>query len=122
MIDFGQRVFNIARHGEQRMNHQLHTDPLTIDFHADRIDQKRHVVIDEFDYRDRCFPAVVGAFRIENPHLRRTTRKRCAKGEMRKCQARPSRGFACHQVVGVNLIAIFRSKRFRVCALCDGRF
>jgi hypothetical protein len=43
----------VALNAEHRMRHQLHGEPALGDFAHHRIDQERHVVIDDLDQRDR---------------------------------------------------------------------
>ena len=43
----------VAPHAEYRMGHQLHVEPAIGDFAHHRIDQERHVVVDDLDHRDR---------------------------------------------------------------------
>jgi hypothetical protein len=42
----------VAPHAEDRVRHQLHIEPPLADFAHHRIDQKRHVVIGDFDHGD----------------------------------------------------------------------
>ena len=43
----------LAAHAEHRMRHQLYDEPPLADLGHHRVDQKRHVVIDNLDHRDR---------------------------------------------------------------------
>ena len=43
----------IAPHAEHRMRHQPHIEPVIGEVAHHRIDQERHVVVDDLDHRDR---------------------------------------------------------------------
>ena len=43
----------VAPHAEHRMRHQLHIEPALGDLAHHRVDQERHVVVDDLDHRDR---------------------------------------------------------------------
>ncbi len=43
----------VALHAEHRMRHQLHVEPALGELAHHRIDQERHVVVDDLDHRDR---------------------------------------------------------------------
>ena len=43
----------VAPHAEDRMRHQLHVEPALGELAHHRIDQERHVVVDDLDHRDR---------------------------------------------------------------------
>ena len=43
----------LARHAEHRMRHQPHLEPMIGDLAHHRVDQERHVVVDDLDHRDR---------------------------------------------------------------------
>ena len=50
-----------------RMNYQVHGQVLAVQFRGHRIDQERHVVVDDFDDRALRFPAVLPGFGVEHP-------------------------------------------------------
>ena len=99
------------------MQHQLNCDALAVDFHRDRIHQKRHVVVDEFNDGGCSFPAVLCQFWIENAHLWRARLEFTAECKMRKRKGGPFGRVACDEVFGVDFIAIFGGKYLGVCAL-----
>ena len=49
----GQLAGAVARDAEHRMRHQPHLEPAFGDFAHHRVDQKRHVVVDDVDHRHR---------------------------------------------------------------------
>ena len=52
-----QKLGAVALHAEHRMRHQLHGKPALGEFAHHRVDQERHVVVDDLDHRNRLAPA-----------------------------------------------------------------
>ena len=110
----------VAARIKQRMQHQLDRDALPVDLHRDRIDQKWHVVVDEFNDGVGRVPTVLGKLRIENAHLRRAALKCIAERKMRQRQRRPFIRITRDEIIDIDLVAIFGGKYFRLRALCGG--
>ena len=70
-----------------------------VDCHTGRIDQERHIVIDDFHDRMRRGPAIGFPGRIVNPHLRFAGRAIDGKVEMTECRAGKIRRAAAAQIV-----------------------
>jgi hypothetical protein len=51
---------------DDRMDDEVQHQPVAVDFHGHRIDEERHVVVDDFDDRVRRLPAVFLERRIEH--------------------------------------------------------
>ena len=60
----------IAPDHECRMNHQMHHQVHPVQLHRHRVDEKRHVVVDDFDDRVRRPPALNVGFGIVGANLR----------------------------------------------------
>ncbi len=66
--DVRQRPVGAGNDGDDRVDDEVQRQALAVDFHRDRIDQERHVVVDDLDDRVRRLPAVVLDRRIEDAH------------------------------------------------------
>ena len=55
-------------HRDDRVDDQVQRQVVAVDFHRHRIDQERHVVVDDLDDRVRRLPAVILDRRIEDAH------------------------------------------------------
>ena len=65
-----KRAVGAALDGDDRMHDQVQRQPVPVDLHRHRIDQERHVVIDDLDDRVRRLPAMFLDRRIEYAHPR----------------------------------------------------
>jgi hypothetical protein len=64
-----QPVFAVAAHLHHRVHDQVHRQALAIDLHRDRVDQERHVVVDDLDHGVRRLPAVFVQPRVVDAQL-----------------------------------------------------
>ena len=62
----GERPIRAPFDRHDRMDDQMHREAVAVHFHRHRIDEKRHVVVDDFDDRMRGLPAVLFQRRIED--------------------------------------------------------
>ena len=67
--DVGQRSRPCVAHDrDERMDDQVQRQAVAVHFHRHRIDQERHVVVDDLDDRVRRLPAVLLDRRVEHAH------------------------------------------------------
>jgi hypothetical protein len=78
-----QVAIEVAPHRQHRMGQQVHAELPAIELVGDRIDQERHVVVDDLDDGVAALEAVVGERRIEHPHLGDAGQAAAGKGEQR---------------------------------------
>ena len=64
-----QRTLVVALDGDDRMDDEVQRQAMPVDLHRHRVDEERHVVVDDLDDRVRRLPAVA-ARRIEDAHAR----------------------------------------------------
>src|ERR1700736_2233832 len=67
--DLTQATLSVAPGFHDRLNDQMESQSLAINFHGNRVDQERHVVIDDLDDRMRGFPSILLVLRIINSKL-----------------------------------------------------
>ena len=77
----------VAPDFHHRVIDQMHSQTLAIDLHRDRIDQKRHVIINDFNDRVGRLPAMFIGPRVIDAQLRCATGKGACKLPMRKRRA-----------------------------------
>ncbi len=65
-----QRAVGGALDAEDRMDDQVQRQAVAIDLHRHRIDEKRHVIVDDLDDRVLRLPAVLLDRRVEHAHAR----------------------------------------------------
>ena len=66
--DVGERPVGAAHDRDDRMDDEVQRQAVAVDFHRHRIDEERHVVVDDLDDRVRRLPAVLLDRRIEDAH------------------------------------------------------
>ena len=71
LADTGETSAAVTRDLHHRMAEHVHADALLGQRHRHRIDEERHVVVDDLQHRVRRFPAVRLEHRIEQAHVRR---------------------------------------------------
>ena len=64
----GERAVGAALHRDDRMDDEMQRQAVPVDFHRHRVDEERHVVVDDLDDRVRRLPAVLLDRRIEDAH------------------------------------------------------
>ena len=66
-----QLAADISAHRHDRVDDQVQGQPVPIHLHRHRVDQKRHIVVDDLDDRMRRLPAVFLDTRVEDSNARR---------------------------------------------------
>ena len=66
--DVGEDRVLAAQHRDDRMDDEVQREAVAIDFHRHRVDEERHVVVDDLDDGVRRLPAVLLDRRIEHAH------------------------------------------------------
>ncbi len=84
--DARQRPVLVALHREDRMDDEVHRQAVPIDLHRHRVDEERHVVVDDLDDRVRRLPAVARG-RVEHTHARLTGVARAGEAPVRERRA-----------------------------------
>ena len=100
----------ITRRAEQRVHHEVGGNALTIDFHGDRINQEGHIVVDEFNDRGGCRPAVFFGAGRENPHFCCAGLKFVAKLQMVQGDRTPCERIARDEIVDINVAVVARAE------------
>jgi hypothetical protein len=59
----------VAAHRDHRVEDEMDREPAPVERHAHRVDQERHVVVDDLDHRVGRLPAVLLERRVVDPHL-----------------------------------------------------
>jgi len=95
-----------SRDGYDRMDHKVHRQAVSIDFHRHRVDEKRHVVVDDFDDRVRRLPAMLFDCRIEDAHPRVSRRTLACEIPVRQRRAVEIGGTPFQQILRINLTVI----------------
>ena len=96
---YGTELLAIALDLEHRMDQQVRAQIPDLYRHADAVDQKRHVVIDDLDDGVHVLPAVVGHGRIEHPHPGLAAGPLVGEGRQVDDQPQPGLRIALGQVV-----------------------
>ena len=68
--DIVERPVAAADDRDDRMDDEVQRQAVPVDFHRHRIDEERHVVVDDLDDRMRRLPAVLLDRRVEDTHAR----------------------------------------------------
>ena len=76
-----QVAIEIAPYRQDRVGQQMDGDLAAIELVGDRIDQERHVVVDDLHHRMAALEAVVGGGGIEHPHLGHARQAASGEGE-----------------------------------------
>ncbi len=101
-----QPAGGVALHGEDRMDDQVQRQALPVDLHRRRIDEERHVVVDDFDDRVARAEARLRGRGVEHAQLRRAGRtilRKTVLGQRHAVQVvRAARG----DVLGIELAVI----------------
>jgi hypothetical protein len=98
-----QHAIAIAHHREDRMDEQVQRQALAVDVDDRRVDEERHVIVDDLDHRVTRRPAVFGNRRREHAHLGRPPGALRAELPVRKQCAGQVLDAAVGQVIGVEL-------------------
>ncbi len=93
----------VAHAAHHRMDHEVQREALAVDFHRHRVDEERHVVVDDLDHAVAALPAVLRGHRVVGPDLRRAAREPAAELQMRRRRAREVARRARRQLLGVDL-------------------
>ena len=86
-FEAGEPARRVARHREDRMHDQAHLDAALRQLAHDRVEQERHVVVDDLDHRDVA-QKLAGAGGRRDPQLRRA-RGRAPRGSSRRIRPAP---------------------------------
>ncbi len=65
-----QRAVGGTEHSDDRMDDEVQRQAVAIELHRRRIDEERHVVVDDLDDRVPGLPAVLAEGRVEHAHMR----------------------------------------------------
>ena len=103
-----QRAFRVAIHQDQRMDDEVQRQPVPVDLHRHRVDQERHVVVDDFDDRVRGLPAVLLQRRVEHAQPRLARLALARKVPVRQRRAVEIRGPPLREVFRIDLRKIAR--------------
>jgi hypothetical protein len=104
--DGGQPPGGVALDREDRMHDQVQRQPLPVDLGRGRVDQERHVVVDDLDHRVARGPPVLGQRGAEHAHLRHARRAGGAELPVRQHRARQVLGCALDEIVVVELAEV----------------
>ncbi len=112
-----QRAVGVAIDQHQRMDDEVQRQPVTVDFHRHRVDEERHVVVDDFDDRVRRLPAMLLDRRIEHAHAHVAGLALARKVPVRQRRAVQIRRLPLRQVLRVDLAEIALDDRLERLAL-----
>ena len=95
-----QHAVPAAHHPEDRVHGQMNVEPRPLDHHAERIHEKRHVVVDHLHDGASCEAAIGGHFRVEHPDERHPRLALAREGQQRQRGARQVGRCALVEVFG----------------------
>ena len=104
--DAGKRAVGAALDRDDRVHDQVQRQPVPVDFHRHRIDQERHVVVDDLDDRVRRLPAMFFDRRIEHAHPRASRVALAREIPVRQRRAVQVRGLPLGEVLRVELAEV----------------
>ena len=100
------RAGRIALHAIDRMEGRMQRKTLPVDFHGHRIDQERHVIVDDFDHRVAAIPTVLLKARVVDPHARLAGHELLAELPVRHRRAVEIGDAARDHVLGVGQLVV----------------
>ena len=112
-----QRAVGTALHGNDRMHDQMQRQPVAVDLHRHRVDQERHVVVDDFDDGMRGLPAVLFERRIEHPHASAARVALAREVPVRQHRAVEIGRLPLREILGVDVLEIAHREIFHGRAL-----
>jgi hypothetical protein len=101
-----QPVLGVTSDLHHRMHDQVHRQALPIDLHRDRVDQERHVVVDDLDHRVRRLPAMLVQPRVVDAQLGRAAGEAAREVPVRQRCAVQVGDRPLGQVIGRNLAVV----------------
>ena len=115
-----QHAARIADDRDDGVHDQVQPEAMAVDLHRHRIDQERHVVVDDLDHRVRRLPAMLGDGGIEHPHLGVPGVALVRELPLRDRRAVKVGRRAIGEVLGVRLAEIALDERGQLVALAAG--
>ncbi|MDQ1092969.1 hypothetical protein QE400_002382 [Xanthomonas sacchari] len=109
-----QHAALVALHAQHRMAEHVHADAQLRQRHAHRVDQERHVVVDDLQHRVRRLPAVVLQARVEHPHVDRARLALAREFQHRRGQRRPLLRAVVGELVLLHALVELLGERLRL--------
>ena len=105
-----QRSVGAARDLDDRVDDEVQRQSVTVDLHRHRIDEKGHVVVDDFDDRMRRLPAMLLERRIEDPDPGATRLAFAREIPVRQCGAVEVGRFPLGKILRVDVPVVARGE------------
>ena len=98
----------------------MQREAVAVDLHRHRIDQERHVVVDDLDDRVRRLPAVLLDRRVEHAHARPARARACARNSSATAPRRTGRRAAARRGRRGRPGRSSRARTLRAASRCSG--
>ncbi len=116
--DARERAVGGACHVDERMDDEMLREPVPVHFHRHRVDEERHVVVDDLDDRMRRLPAAFLKRRIECPHPRVACLALAREVPVRECSAVEIGQLPLGEILRVDLAVVHAHERLERFVLC----
>jgi len=106
-----QFSLGVAHHAQHGVDQEMQREPLAVHFHRHRIDEERHVVVDDLDRGVGALPAVLPGHRVVSTNLGLARGELPGKGKVGRRRALEVGRRAGRELLGVDL-GVVKAREF----------